>query len=106
MALDFLGSVAKPIEDSEHLAQLSLAVMHPWHLLQPQLGALQTVLAWQEQTDSGHTVWSALIEWPALEQPGAQAQVLKIRGLDNQLAQAKQLSDLHLWLLQQLPKAD
>lgn len=105
-SLEFIGVTAKPIEDSEHILALSQAVQHPWHLIVENLLEQQDIVAWQELDEHGEkTVWSALIKWPELKQ-NAQAQVLKIRGSGNQLAQAKQLSDLHMWLLQQLPIKD
>jgi hypothetical protein len=108
--LQLLGGAAKPVEHPEHLQQLSLAVQHPWHLIAERLSGRQDIVAWQEVDETDATViWSALIEWPKLTNnlaQNAQPEILKIRGSGNQLAQAKQLSDLHLWLLQQLPKAD
>lgn len=103
--LTFISDLARPIEDVEHILQLSRAVMHPWHLIAANLEQGQSLVAWHEDSEGQTTVWTALVAWSYVNQ-GAQPEILKIRGTGNQLAQPKQLSDLHLWLLQQLPKAD
>ncbi|BBP46781.1 hypothetical protein THMIRHAS_21540 [Thiosulfatimonas sediminis] len=98
--VDFLHSVATPLENDAQRQQLSLAVQHPWHLIAATLTPEQRIVAWQEIDEHGEKqVWSALVALPQAADD-ATPQVLKIRGKENQLAQAKQLSDLHLWLLQ------
>lgn len=101
----FIDEQPKVIQREEELVFISRVLQHPWWLLAKAMPQQHSIVVWRESSDDGGArLWAAEIEWPDVAQPETQAQVLKIRGEDNCLAQARQLSDLHLWLLQQLPK--
>lgn len=60
------------------------------------------LLAWQDADG----VWGALIQYQHKEDLNAAHLIIRVRGEENVLPGAKQLSDLHLWLANRLPKSD
>lgn len=95
--------------EQEWLA-LSARQQHAWFIdfAVHQADANKNLFAWQDEEG----VWGALLEVKLPETPKALPalkqthHLQKMRGLDNCLAGAKQLSFLHLWQAQQLKQTD
>ncbi|MBN2646409.1 MAG: hypothetical protein JXR44_01330 [Thiotrichales bacterium] len=94
------------IEDSAMCLGLSMVTQQPWWLMDLADHSLSLV-AWCDPSASPNAgpeqpnepaIWVALVRLPS---SGAVGQILKLRGRNQALAQAKQLSELHLWLAQQ-----
>ncbi|WP_319380966.1 hypothetical protein [Thiomicrorhabdus sp.] len=57
------------------------------------------LVAWRDEQGD----WGAWVE-PHLQANGSEPQIIRIRGEENRLPEAKQLSALHLWLTSRLPR--
>ncbi len=94
------------VEKSEWHA-LSILQAHAWFIGFPQNQVVE-LYAWQDEEG----VWAALLDEQialdlAREQKSlSQDAVIRVRGLENSLAGAKQLSALHLWQAQRLKQTD
>ncbi|MBF6057790.1 MULTISPECIES: hypothetical protein [Thiomicrorhabdus] len=95
-----LSTEPKVIASKGEMLALSTLLQHAFWTDWPEENCETRILvAWRDE--DGY--WGAWIE-PHLQTGGAEPQIIRIRGEDNCLAQAKQLSTLHLWLTSRLPR--
>lgn len=97
---DQLTAEPEPQQDWLDWIVISDLQDHAWWV-SAQLSESELV-AWSDLEGT----WAGLIQHQLTNDLSESQKIIRVRGLENQLAGAKQLSDLHLWLACRLPKQD
>jgi len=95
-----LSSELTVLNDWQDWIRLSDLQEHAWWT--DEIVDEHSLLAWQDADG----LWGALIQIQPKDKLNAESQIIRVRGEENVLPGAKQLSDLHLWLASSLPKSE
>ncbi|GKT12710.1 MAG: hypothetical protein ISEC1_P1690 [Thiomicrorhabdus sp.] len=95
-----LSSELTVLNDWQDWIRLSNLQEHAWWT--SEMLEEHSLLAWQDADG----LWGVLIQTQPKDDLSAAHKIIRVRGEENVLPGAKQLSDLHLWLANSLPKSD